>query len=71
MFVEWKSQGRLHIVREGIMRGKALEALLKEADIEEVEQPAEKAEEKKPAKKAAKKSSKKAEKAEEKDSAEE
>lgn len=71
LFAEWKSQGRLHIVREGIMRGKALEALLKEADIEEVEQPAEKAEEKKPAKKAAKKSSKKAEKAEEKDSAEE
>ena len=71
LFAEWKSQGRLHIVREGIMRGKALEALLKEADIEEVEQLAEKAEEKKPAKKAAKKSSKKAEKAEEKDSAEE
>ncbi|MFR4802483.1 MAG: hypothetical protein ACLT98_03600 [Eggerthellaceae bacterium] len=39
LFAEWKSQGRLHIVREGIIRGKALEALLKEADIEEVEQP--------------------------------
>ena len=61
MYEEWKAQGRLHIVREGIMRGKALENLLAEADIEEVETPAAE-EEKKPAKKAAaKKSSKKAE----------
>ena len=61
LYEEWKAQGRLHIVREGIMRGKALENLLAEADIEEVETPAAE-EEKKPAKKAAaKKSSKKAE----------
>lgn len=62
LYAEWKSQGRLHIVREGIMRGKALEALLAEADIEEVETPTAEAEaEKKPAKKSAsKKTSKKA-----------
>lgn len=53
LYEEWKAQGRLHIVHEGIMRGKALEALLAEADIEEVETPA--AEEKKPAKKSSKK----------------
>lgn len=58
LYEEWKAQGRLHIVREGIMRGKALEALLAEADVEEVETPAA---EEKPAKKAsAKKASKKA-----------
>lgn len=66
LYNEWKSQGRLHIVREGILRGKAVEALLKEAEIEEVETPSAAEEEKKPAKKAAKKTSKKkAEKAEE------
>ncbi|MDO5042729.1 MAG: trigger factor [Slackia sp.] len=67
LYDEWKAQGRLHIVREGIMRGKALEALLAGAEVEEVETPAsEKKEEKKPAKKAsAKKTSKKAEASEE------
>ena len=66
LYEDWKKQGRLHIVREGILRGKALEALLKEADIEEVEAPKQEEEEKKPAKKASsKKSSKKKEAAEE------
>ncbi|WP_303249250.1 trigger factor [uncultured Slackia sp.] len=61
LYEEWKAQGRLHIVREGIMRGKALEALLAEADVEEVETPAAEEKEEKPAKKAsAKKASKKA-----------
>lgn len=52
LYEEWKAQGRLHIVREGIMRGKALEALLAEADVEEVETPAAEEKEEKPAKKA-------------------
>ena len=39
LYKEWKKEGRLHIVREGILRGKALEAVLREADIEEVETP--------------------------------
>lgn len=57
LFAEWKAEGRLHIVREGILRGKALEALLRDADIVEVDLP--KAEdEKKPAKKASKKAKK-------------
>ena len=61
LYAEWKAQGRLHIVREGIMRGKALEALLAEADVEEVETPAAEENEEKPAKKtSAKKTSKKA-----------
>lgn len=61
LYEEWKAQGRLYIVREGIMRGKALEALLAEADVEEVETPAAEEKEEKPAKKAsAKKASKKA-----------
>ncbi|MFR3272391.1 MAG: hypothetical protein ACLTQI_00045 [Slackia sp.] len=41
-----ESQGRLHIVREASCAARLSKALLKEADIEEVEQPAEKAEEK-------------------------
>lgn len=67
LYEEWKAQGRLHIVREGIMRGKALEALLAAAEVEEVEAPAsDDKEEKKPAKKAAaKKTSKKAASSEE------
>lgn len=65
LYEEWKAQGRLHVVREGILRGKALEALLAEAEVEEVEKLSEPEEEKKPAKKAAKKSSKKAAAAEE------
>lgn len=65
LYKQWKAEGRLHDVREGIMRGKALEALLKDAEIEEVEKMPEAEEEAKPAKKAAKKSSKKAAKAEE------
>ncbi len=61
LYDEWKAQGRLHIVREGVMRGKALEALLAEADVEEVETPAAEEKEEKSAKKAsAKKTSKKA-----------
>ena len=39
LYAEWKKQGRLSFVREGLLRGKALEALLKEAEIEEVELP--------------------------------
>ena len=69
LYAEWKKQGRLSFVREGILRGKALEALLKEAEIEEVELPTADEEEKKPAKKAAakkttKKAAKKADEAE-------
>ncbi len=37
LYAEWKSQGRLHIVREGILRGKALTELLGTADVVEVE----------------------------------
>ena len=37
LYDEWKSQGRLHIAREGILRGKALEAVLRDADVVEVE----------------------------------
>ncbi len=70
LYKDWKKQGRLHIVREGILRGKALEALLKEAEIEEVEAPKQAEEEKKPAKKAsAKKSTKKKAEAPKEDSA--
>ncbi len=58
LFAEWKAEGRLHIVREGIMRGKALEAAIAEAEVTEVEKltAAEEEPAKKPAKKAAKKS---------------
>lgn len=55
MLAEWKAQGRLHIVREGILRGKALEAVLRDAEVEEVEKLTSAEEEKKPAKKASKK----------------
>lgn len=61
LYKEWKAAGRLHSVREGILRGKALEAILNEAEITEVETATK---EEKP-KKAAKKSSKKAETKEE------
>lgn len=36
MFAEWKAQGRLHVAREGIIRGKAVEAILEAAQVEEV-----------------------------------
>ncbi len=39
LFEEWKNEGRLHMVREGIMRGKALEAFLKVAEVEETDDP--------------------------------
>ncbi len=39
LYADWKSQGRLHIVREGILRRKALEVLLRDADVVEVEKP--------------------------------
>lgn len=54
MFADWKAQGRLHIVREGILRGKALEAVLRDAEVEEVEKLSS-AKEEKPAKKTSKK----------------
>lgn len=59
LFAEWKAEGRLHIVREGIMRGKALEAAIAEAEVTEVDKltPAEEEPAKKPAKKAAAKKS--------------
>ncbi len=64
LYADWKSQGRLHIVREGILRGKALEALLRDADVVEVEKPAAaEEEEKKPAKKTSKKKAAKKEEA--------
>ena len=68
LYNEWKSQGRLHIVREGILRGKALEAILRGADVVEVEKPSspEDAEEKDSTKKKTKKASEKTEKASEK-----
>ena len=37
LFEEWKAQGQLHIVREGITRGKALEEFVKVAELEENE----------------------------------
>lgn len=36
LFAEWKAQGRLHVAREGIIRGKAVEAILEAAQVEEV-----------------------------------
>ena len=36
LFAEWKAQGRLHVAREGIIRGKAVEAILAQANVEEV-----------------------------------
>ena len=63
MHAEWKAQGRLHIVREGILRGKALEAVLRDAEVVEVEKLSSAEEEEKPAKKTSKKKSAKKEEA--------
>lgn len=63
MYAEWKAQGRLHIVREGILRGKALEAVLRDAEVVEVEKLSSVEEEEKPAKKTSKKKSAKKEEA--------
>jgi trigger factor len=63
MYAEWKAQGRLHIVREGILRGKALEAVLRDAEVVEVEKLSSAEEEEKPAKKTSKKKSAKKEEA--------
>lgn len=66
---EWRKNGQLHLIRQGIMRKNAMEDVMEKAKVTEVDLAAraaeEKAEEKKPAKKAsAKKTTKKAEKAE-------
>ena len=63
MYAEWKAQGRLHIVREGILRGKALEAVLRDAEVVEVEKLSSAEEEEKPAKKTSKKKAAKKEEA--------
>jgi trigger factor len=39
LYEDWRKEGRLHIVREGILRGKALEAVLADAEIVETENP--------------------------------
>ena len=51
---EWREAGRLHLIREGIVRAKAMEAILDGAVVTEFDDTAE-AEEEKPAKKASKK----------------
>lgn len=56
VYADWKKNGRLHVVREGILRGKTLEAILKDADVEEVETP-NASEKKAPAKKSSAKKS--------------
>ena len=39
MYADFKKHGRLHIVREGILRGKALEEIVNGAKVTEVEEP--------------------------------
>lgn len=64
---EWREAGRLHLVRTGLLRSKAIEDLMENAKVTEVDFAAEAAAEKKAAKKPAKKkaAAKKADKAEE------
>ena len=71
LYDEWKSQGRLHIVREGILRGKALDVVLRDADVVEVEKlsSSEDVEEKEPTKKKTEKASADSSKASAKDEA--
>lgn len=63
---EWREAGRLHLIRTGLLRQKAIEDLMENAQVTEVDFAAKAAEEKKPAKKTTKKkAAKKDEKAEE------
>ena len=63
---EWRDAGRLHLIRTGLLRQKAIEDLMENANVTEVDFAAKAAEEKKAAKKPAKKkAAKKDEKAEE------
>ncbi|WP_232050797.1 trigger factor [Arabiibacter massiliensis] len=61
---EWRQNGQLHMVRQGIMRTKAVYDLMEKAVVTEIDPAAKKDEAKKPAKKAAKKPAKKADAAE-------
>lgn len=50
---EWRVSGRLHLIREGIVRSKAMDDILEKAVVTEVDYAAQAAAEKKPAKKKA------------------
>ena len=56
---EWRANGQLHMVRQGVLRTKAVQDIMEKAVVTEID-PSKKDEEK-PAKKAAKKSAKKEE----------
>ena len=60
---EWKAEGRLPMVREGILRRKAVIDIVEAAEVEEVEKLSSADEEKKPAKKSSKKKAAKKEEA--------
>lgn len=61
---EWRESGRLYLIREGIVRAKAMTNVMDTAQVTEVDYAAQAAEEKKAAKKPAKKKAKKDEAAE-------
>ena len=62
---EWRDAGRLHLIRTGLLRQKAIEDLMENASVTEVDFAAKAAEEKKAAKKPAKKKAAKKDEAEE------
>ena len=62
---EWRDAGRLHLIRTGLLRSKAIEDLMENANVTEVDFAAKAAEEKKAAKKPAKKKAAKKDEAEE------
>ncbi|MFR7494604.1 MAG: hypothetical protein ACLUVF_08005 [Adlercreutzia sp.] len=62
---EWRDAGRLHLIRTGLLRQKAIEDLMENANVTEVDFAAKAAEEKKAAKKPAKKKAAKKDEAEE------
>ena len=63
MYADWKARGELHVVREGIMRDKALISAIESAEIVEVEKAGSAEAEEKPAKKTSKKKAAKKEEA--------
>ena len=58
---EWRESGRLHLIREGVVRFKAMEDVMDKAVVTEVELAAEPEEKAKPKKAAKKKAAKDAE----------
>lgn len=65
LYKQWRENGQLHMVRQGILRTKAVYDLMEKAVVSELD-PSKKDEEKKPAKKAAAKKAAKADDAEKK-----